>query len=100
MKDSVSTCSYDLHYCNVLIEVGMPPTRVLCCRKLQELSRQRKDELSSTTEQYKTQLEQCNLLIAEVGISQLLANCNDCKWCGTLPPTSLLVAGTKTRLHS
>ncbi|PNF35437.1 Cilia- and flagella-associated protein 57 [Cryptotermes secundus] len=35
-------------------------------RKLQELSRQRKDELSSTTEQYKTQLAQCNLLIAEL----------------------------------
>jgi hypothetical protein len=79
-EDSVSTCSYNLHYCNVLIEtVGIQPTCVSCCRKLQELSRQSEDQLSSTTELYKTQVEQCNVLIAEVRIFQLPTNRNDCK---------------------
>jgi hypothetical protein len=38
---------------------------------LQELSRQREDDLSATTELYKGQLEKSNMLIAEVQFSLL-----------------------------
>jgi hypothetical protein len=65
---------------------------VLCCRRLQELSRQREDDLNSTAEMYKTQLEKCNVEIAEVHFGLLTIAI-------TLPPTFLLAAVSKA-IHS